>query len=336
MDIVTAESLFGYEPHSNDADYLMKSSKQRILNDTNKYAINENKYSSTNNQHGSRLPYGNEKVILPDTSSFFFPLEMYGKKKPSRMISFPKYNNFMLSPDKFDKQTKVMVPLDLLGISQPDEGEITIQSLTRPRSVLSYVQYREAGLMFPQQYDYTVSRRWGVDMIVASPIISVTILVPGYNNDESTVPPSSDVDTNNYSDSQIQIVINDQTLNRTTNNNVLNEMNPLLKSLNNPRTEVKDDILSFTQDVKHSHDNRLSYMPENPNYDNAFFNDIKSPQALPLIEDGKHDDAKLVYKPLGGLDLKQPIRLQMWLKLENLHFIPKANPQCVHWRVTNG
>lgn len=182
--------------------------------------------------------------------------------------------------------------------------------------------------MFPQKYDYTVSRRWGVDMMVASPIISVTILIPGYKNEEITPSQASDAERNNYPDSQIQIVINEQSINQTMNNNVvISDANSLMKGSNTPKINTDDSL---------STDNRLSYLSENMNYDNGYVNDMKAPLALPLIEDEKNNDAKLIYKPLSNLDLKQPIRLQMWLNLENLQALPRANPQCVHWRVTNG
>jgi cadherin EGF LAG seven-pass G-type receptor 1 len=46
------------------------------------------------------------------------------------------------------------------------------------RAVLSYAQYRTAGSLLPERYDETVSRRWGVELRVGSPVISLAILVP--------------------------------------------------------------------------------------------------------------------------------------------------------------
>jgi cadherin EGF LAG seven-pass G-type receptor 1 len=46
------------------------------------------------------------------------------------------------------------------------------------RAVVSYAQYRTAGSLLPARYDETVSRRWGVELRVGSPIISLAILVP--------------------------------------------------------------------------------------------------------------------------------------------------------------
>jgi hypothetical protein len=46
------------------------------------------------------------------------------------------------------------------------------------RAVVSYAQYRTAGSLLPARYDETVSRRWGVELHVGSPIISLAILVP--------------------------------------------------------------------------------------------------------------------------------------------------------------
>jgi cadherin EGF LAG seven-pass G-type receptor 1 len=46
------------------------------------------------------------------------------------------------------------------------------------RAVLSYAQYRTAGSLLPERYDETVSRRWGIELRVGSPIISLAIFVP--------------------------------------------------------------------------------------------------------------------------------------------------------------
>jgi hypothetical protein len=35
-----------------------------------------------------------------------------------------------------------------------------------------------AGFLMPERYDETVSRRWGVELRVGSPVISLAILVP--------------------------------------------------------------------------------------------------------------------------------------------------------------
>lgn len=93
MDIVTAESIYGFEPSQ-----------------LNRYNIES---------------YTTERVILPDTSSFIhspiqtpYNLKAVKNKKPtSPTVSFPKYNNYVRSKSKFDKNTRVLLPLDLLGIT---------------------------------------------------------------------------------------------------------------------------------------------------------------------------------------------------------------------------
>lgn len=95
VDIVTAESIFGFEPLQFD----------KISNDQT---------------------YTTERVVLPDTSAFIHsPIQTpyYGSakinknRKPlSPTVSFPKYNNYVKNKTKFDKYTRVLLPLDLLGI----------------------------------------------------------------------------------------------------------------------------------------------------------------------------------------------------------------------------
>lgn len=103
MDIVTAESIYGFES----------------LQFFNKKQQNTEKLTT-------------ERVVLPDTSSFLHsPMQNLGylsngkmtkfhKKSNSLMISFPKYNNYLRNAKKFDKHSKAYVPLDLLGIKSTD------------------------------------------------------------------------------------------------------------------------------------------------------------------------------------------------------------------------
>lgn len=96
MDIVTAESIYGF-----------------VSTQLNRYNI-----------EGDTT----EKVILPDTSSFIHsPIQAPGyygngkgnknKKISSPTVSFPKYNNYVKTKNKFDRYTRVLLPLDLLGIT---------------------------------------------------------------------------------------------------------------------------------------------------------------------------------------------------------------------------
>lgn len=148
MDTVTADSIYGYEP---DSSQLLPG------------------------EH----TFTTERVILPDTSQFLeSPNHLLQSSGP--LVSFPKYNNYLLDKSKFDKNSKVVVPLKLLGIA-PEHGDlITKHTLPDSRAVLSYAEYKQAGQLLPHAFDDSVVRRWGVDITIGSPLISVSILVPEY------------------------------------------------------------------------------------------------------------------------------------------------------------
>lgn len=44
--------------------------------------------------------------------------------------------------------------------------------------MIGYAFYKQAGELFPDSYDETVTKRWGVQLKVGSSIISFSILVP--------------------------------------------------------------------------------------------------------------------------------------------------------------
>ncbi|XP_066994105.2 protocadherin-like wing polarity protein stan [Anabrus simplex] len=161
LDVVTAESLYGYE------------TLKEVLPGT------------------PNIP--GERVVLPDTSQFLEPsLQLSSAAalgsapgpgilpKGGPTLVFPKYNNYMLDRNKFDTNSKVYIPLSLLGIRPIEIGDVTTKHSFSGsgRAVLSYAQYRDAGALFPERYDETVSRRWGVEIRVGSPVISLAILVP--------------------------------------------------------------------------------------------------------------------------------------------------------------
>ncbi|XP_066248043.1 protocadherin-like wing polarity protein stan isoform X1 [Euwallacea similis] len=147
LDIVTPESLYGYE------------------------------------QDSPLLPNGQfvttESVVLPDVSHFFQDGHLPSVQGP--LISFPKYNNYLFDKAKFDTNSKIFIPLSLLGIKVLEHGEvITKNSLPVDGAIISYIQYKEAGNLLPNKYDDSVVRRWGVDVTVGSPLVSVEVLVPEY------------------------------------------------------------------------------------------------------------------------------------------------------------
>lgn len=147
LDVVTSESLFGYET----AEYT------------------EDPSAST-----ARPTEADQKVVLPDTSAFLSSPAHFG---PS--ITFPKYNNYMADPNRFDPYSKIRVPLDILGIKTLMQGELNVKkSLVNRKAVLSYVQYKQLGALLPQRFDDSVSVRWGVEVAVGSPVITVSVLVP--------------------------------------------------------------------------------------------------------------------------------------------------------------
>jgi hypothetical protein len=46
-----------------------------------------------------------------------------GAIQNSPMVAFPKYNNYLLDRDKFDVNSRVLVPLQLLGIKSLQQGK---------------------------------------------------------------------------------------------------------------------------------------------------------------------------------------------------------------------
>lgn len=120
LDIVTSESLFGYETTEYKEDPTLST---------------------------ARPSEADRKVILPDTSAFLSSPAHLG---PS--ISFPKYNNYIADPSRFDPHSKIQVPLSTLGIKPLIQGELNVKnSLNNRKAVLSYVQYRELGTLLPQR-----------------------------------------------------------------------------------------------------------------------------------------------------------------------------------------
>lgn len=120
LDVVTSESLFGYEAVEYKEDFTLST---------------------------ARPVEADRKVILPDTSAFLTSSTHFG---PS--ISFPKYNNYMADPSKFDPHSKIQVPLNTLGIKPLMQGELNVKnSLNNQKAVLSYVQYKELGDLLPQR-----------------------------------------------------------------------------------------------------------------------------------------------------------------------------------------
>lgn len=309
LDIVTVESLFGYQPPS---------------------IASENKYQP--NQ------YTTESVILPDTSSF---LQHQPKQKP--MISFPKYNNFMQNKNKFDHFTKVLVPLEMLGIASPDGNEIT-HAMKEHRAIVSYAQYKDMGILYDGSYDETVTRRWGVDIKIATPILSLTILVPSSGD-----PPR--INTGNFN-TQFQ------------DENRIDQENSAISTMRDHQNEqIKISVHEI--DEQPSLDNSPEIIIHNPDISSETSETSEStseedidgiaPEIVTETKKGEDDDEQIeneslyrdkrlvkrhtsdeddqqpIYRTLGSPHLSQPIKLQMWLNIDRNAFGPRSNPQCVRW-----
>jgi cadherin EGF LAG seven-pass G-type receptor 1 len=298
LDIVTAESLFGYEP-------------QLLLNKGRNLKANQ---------------YTTESVIIPDTSAFL----QHSSKQRIPTISFPKYNNYMQDKTKFDRHSKVLVPLDMLGILPPEKGEISL-AIKYYRAIIGYTQYKDIGTLFPLAFDDTVTRRWGVDVEVASSVLSLTILVPSLGGQEKFDDSSK----------QMERMKVDPKL-----DNRIDEIHPPVMD--------PDDIKITVHDMTEHED--FSNIPElSVHVDNDVFHpDFSSTEEINLKAIGetsnvaqpvrakikrevitREDEDKVTYRSLGSPHLSQPIRVQMWLNIEKTRFSPRLNPQCVRWHTFN-
>ncbi|KAL1116918.1 hypothetical protein AAG570_005387, partial [Ranatra chinensis] len=150
LDVVSSETLFGYEVPASKA-----------------------------------VAPGNHKetVILPDTSNILQPPIQAASLVSSRNMSgsptivFPKYNNYLKQPGKFDDFSRILIPIDLLGIRHIGHGNVGFRDIltkTQDHSggIVSYALYRQ-GEVFPQRFDHSVNTRWGVQLIIGSTIVSV-------------------------------------------------------------------------------------------------------------------------------------------------------------------
>ncbi len=119
---------------------------------------------------------GQERVVLPDTSHYIEELQMQtiGDQKYKPIISaiFPKYNNYVKNPALFDRTSKFFAPLDLLGIRTPADSSPNQQE----RSVVSYIIYRTAGDILPQNFEANLKQRYGVDLTLPSTTLGLAIL----------------------------------------------------------------------------------------------------------------------------------------------------------------
>ncbi|XP_021699917.1 protocadherin-like wing polarity protein stan isoform X3 [Aedes aegypti] len=310
LDIVTAESLFGYEPQLLTGYH--RNSKSNM--------------------------FTTESVILPDTSSFL----QHPTKQKYPLISFPKYNNYIQDKTKFDRHSKILIPLDMLGIVQPDKDEVT-NVISDYRAIVGYAQYKDAGAIFPMNFDETITRRWGVDVQIASPVLALSIMVPipdkppevkstsGRSDylekysmkDTEVFAPSNHEHINEKHSNEIKISIHD--MSEHDNLESLGEHPEIIMSIDENPFETSnppDTVVLSSSSVN----NEATY-----GMDEAIYTKIRKRSVSQLSFSYDSLDKPIEYKPLGNPYLPQPIKLQMWLHIPRSWFGARSNPQCVRW-----
>ncbi|CAK1552868.1 unnamed protein product [Leptosia nina] len=312
VDIVTAESIYGFEPTQ-----------------LSRFNIDRDSFTT-------------ERVVLPDTSSFVHsPIQTVGyyginksksKKPSSPTVSFPKYNNYVKNKNKFDQFSRVLLPLDLIGINNVQDN---LDTIYESRAVFSYLQYsRNTSQLMPLHLDESVSRRWGVNITIGSPILQVSLFVPEYvwtkeakDSDDNTDNTMEDFDGVAY--------INKGNSHQTQNNG--DHKNPWNQNDNS----IQDHGPIVIQPTFKKQDK--AYITDNlQENESSFVAEKLEPQALALTLEQKEGNVtkdfskKLVYKSLNGIRLKKPIRLQIWLDINRETFGSRTNPQCVHWSTLRG
>jgi hypothetical protein len=150
LDVVTSESLFGYESASKDMLAVIAepdiSGERIVLPDTSQFLQPAIQVSKRKNSSQFFLPTlqmcanegvlsgmlyvaycSSNQLLLCLQLSAPTPLGMgskpfTGAAQNSPMIVFPKYNNYLLDRDKFDINSRILVPLHLLGIKSLQQG----------------------------------------------------------------------------------------------------------------------------------------------------------------------------------------------------------------------
>ncbi|XP_033247045.1 protocadherin-like wing polarity protein stan isoform X1 [Drosophila miranda] len=358
LDIVTTESLFGYEPEQLSEYHRSKYLKPNA--------------------------FTTESVVLPDTSGF---LQHSAKQKP--VISFPKYNNYILDRHKFDKHTKVLVPLEMLGITPPESDEVTQGSHRGNdyRAIVAYAQYKDVGQLLPDLYDETITRRWGVDVELATPILSLQILVPSVEREQeqqqqrfeipsrkisSSLSSSSTSSSSGSTEQQFVEVFDVPKAPSSSSEQQIEDIRitaheipppassgeQLEASSNEDGTEMQEPHIHLNLDDIEFHGNSGEELlpPDstellNPNYEGtgaasgseeqpkgeneAIYRDrrLVKRQVEVIYPSDQLQQApeRMVYRSLGSPHLLQPIKLQMWLDMDTARFGPRSNPQCVRW-----
>ncbi|CAB3374160.1 Hypothetical predicted protein [Cloeon dipterum] len=181
LDVITSESVFGYESPNHDLPDIITASplsKERVhLPDTSQFLAPPLEDTADLIELDEMVSDEDDVPDVPEP-----PQEIDTHTSSGPIVVFPKYNNYLQNKDKFDPHSKIMVPLKLLGIEPLSEGElVSKESSTNQRAVLSYAQFKNVGDRFPNRFDPSVSQRWGVELKVGAPVITVAALAPGGN-----------------------------------------------------------------------------------------------------------------------------------------------------------
>ncbi|ALC40622.1 stan [Drosophila busckii] len=348
LDIVTSESLFGYEPEQLSEYHKTKYFKPNA--------------------------FTTERVVLPDTSSF-----LQHSAKQRAVISFPKYNNYILDKLKFDKHSKVLVPLDMLGITPPAQDEFSQGSKAQDyRAIVAYAQYKDVGQLLPELYDETITRRWGVDVELATPILSLQILVPSTESEQqqqsrleipsrkisaavSSISASSSSNEDGVREQQFVEVFDVPKAPSSSSEQQIEDIRITAHEIPPPESveqggskeslEAEQPHIRLNLEDIEFHGNSgeevsVDSSPEqlNPNFEGAADSNEKGEneavyrdrrlvkrQVEVIYPSEQLKPQQLVYRSLGSPHLSQPIKLQLWLDMESSRFGPRSNPQCVRW-----
>lgn len=58
------------------------------------------------------------------------------------------------------------------------KGDLPEAKTSERKAVMGYALYKQAGDLFPERYDETVTKRWGIQLKVGSGVLSFSVLVP--------------------------------------------------------------------------------------------------------------------------------------------------------------
>jgi cadherin EGF LAG seven-pass G-type receptor 1 len=170
-----------------------------------------------------------------------------------------------------------------------------------------------------------VTRRYGVDVEIATSVLSLTILVPSFGGFEKVTETTKQMERMRV-DQHLDNRIDETPLPRNPDEIRITAHDVV-------EHESHDDIDGFVISPK-SNDGFESDAEEIEIRNEA--NDVATIRVKKHTKrDVKNPDDKVVYRSLGSPHLSQPIRVQMWLNIDKARFSPRLNPQCVRWHTFN-